>query len=719
MRKFSSLLFILLLLLVGCSQELDVTPVQPQGESVKAHVSLKVAPMTIHYVNTPPATTKSFDPALVDENQISDLWVAQYDRGTGAFIRKYYVDDVSATSVEILLAPTLSGSSNLYFMANLGPVLKTSYTEAEFLKQVKDINTESDILINGKAISGVTKRNLPMFGKKENMVVPAGGTLDALTVELTKMVARIDITYTVPTTLAADFNLEKVRICNVPSGIQLAPSAVATSTPTTTVPVQNYEPMALTAITGTNTVTFYVPENQKGEGSNTAKTEQRFKSGIPDATYVEFMGHTTGIQGGEEVGYCVYLGKDIYNDYNVTRNVKYATTVTLADISPSDQRVKYHSANCYLLKPGGTITVPVVTANYSDLGIQIPDVTKNWSAGVYWQTVSGLVTVSTATMSKGYFTVTAPSNALEGNAIVFVKDPTTTNSSILWSWHIWVTNDDINRVDFQETVNGYTFMDRNLGATERCSPMNSNVKWGYQYCGGFYYQWGRKDPFIGTAELNKANPIINNMWDGTNDLVPPATYALPETSSITVTKATNNKYIYYADASATPISYSNQLLVATRFPLLFLNNWTGSTATTASNGENSWGGEFNQPKSPYDPCPEGWRVPSGKYKGTVISPPWGSTVTGSGFPSASLKNGEAFYMSNGALSGTYYAFPATGNIQANYTFFEVGIAGGVWTATLAYAGSTSAKTLYYSSTVTPQTDRIRDKAYQIRCVKQP
>ena len=79
----------------------------------------------------------------------------------------------------------------------------------------------------------------------------------------------------------------------------------------------------------------------------------------------------------------------------------------------------------------------------------------------------------------------------EGNLVLAGYDA---KGEIIWSWHLWFT-------DEPEMMNSNAFvvMDRNLGATyapqknSTVAPTdNNNLKETY----GFYYQWGRKDPFI-------------------------------------------------------------------------------------------------------------------------------------------------------------------------------------------------------------------------------
>lgn len=75
----------------------------------------------------------------------------------------------------------------------------------------------------------------------------------------------------------------------------------------------------------------------------------------------------------------------------------------------------------------------------------------------------------------------------EGNATISLLDA---NHRVLWSWHIWVTDYDP-EVTNETYVNGTgaVMMTRNLGALSRSG----------EKAFGFYYQWGRKDPFTNTS----------------------------------------------------------------------------------------------------------------------------------------------------------------------------------------------------------------------------
>lgn len=70
---------------------------------------------------------------------------------------------------------------------------------------------------------------------------------------------------------------------------------------------------------------------------------------------------------------------------------------------------------------------------------------------------------------------------IEGNALIALMDG---DGHILWSWHVWVSNNAITAV----SANGLEWMDRNLGALNNDPADIANR--------GMLYQWGRKEPFL-------------------------------------------------------------------------------------------------------------------------------------------------------------------------------------------------------------------------------
>lgn len=184
----------------------------------------------------------------------------------------------------------------------------------------------------------------------------------------------------------------------------------------------------------------------------------------------------------------------------------------------------------------------------------------------------------------------------EGNIIIGLKKKD--QDFYLWSWHLWVTsyNPEEDMVALPEVFegalqedfinHGRMIMGRDLGAlcNEAGNPKSI----------GLLYQWGRKDPFIAP-----------DAWGDTD-----MTYKYPvemsqsyETDGTLLKCVMNPQTIYY---SADVFTSAESIM---------------SGHLSAGNGANRWGGcaSHTDPtwteneKTIYDPCPEGWRVPAGRY----------------------------------------------------------------------------------------------------------
>lgn len=81
----------------------------------------------------------------------------------------------------------------------------------------------------------------------------------------------------------------------------------------------------------------------------------------------------------------------------------------------------------------------------------------------------------------------------EGNILLAAVNE---NDEIIWSWHLWITDqpDEHNYINHEGKI--YTVMDRNIGATR--ADRGSGEQW--RESAGFVYQWGRKDPFHDAIE---------------------------------------------------------------------------------------------------------------------------------------------------------------------------------------------------------------------------
>lgn len=142
-----------------------------------------------------------------------------------------------------------------------------------------------------------------------------------------------------------------------------------------------------------------------------------------------------------------------------------------------------------------------------------------------------------------------------GNAIIAVK----AGSTILWSWHIWVVNDNSFMSNPIKIDGVGEFMDRNLGAFASASNSESR---------GLYYQWGRKDP------IRRNNPEIAT---GPKD----------------ISTVTQNPSKFYKNAG----------------------NWS-----TDSSG--LWSDTSTDAMLKYNPCPKGWTIPSSGICKLLINEAW-------------------------------------------------------------------------------------------------
>ena len=159
---------------------------------------------------------------------------------------------------------------------------------------------------------------------------------------------------------------------------------------------------------------------------------------------------------------------------------------------------------------------------------------------------------------------------------------------ILWTWHLWIQ--PYLKV---QRVGQYSMIDRNLGATytpenESGGLNDSNCKATY----GFYYQWGRKDPFFGTDTYWFEKE--DGEWDWQNKVkTSPA-------SSIN-------------ESFENPLTYNTSVTGNKYWQTTY---WPGGNESGSGSGEvnHLWGYAGSTQsglafvKTMHDPCPPGYRV---------------------------------------------------------------------------------------------------------------
>jgi uncharacterized protein (TIGR02145 family) len=221
-------------------------------------------------------------------------------------------------------------------------------------------------------------------------------------------------------------------------------------------------------------------------------------------------------------------------------------------------------------------------------------------------------------------------------------------------------------------------MDRNLGAT--------SAEPGEVGALGLLYQWGRKDPFLGSSSI-------------TSDIFAKSTGSWPST--------------VYSSSSNGTIEY------AVKNPMTFItmnssnDDWyyTGYSSTENTRWESE--------KTIYDPCPAGWRVPDGGSNGVWSKALGYSLETTSKYDTAN--EGMNFFGNFGSASTIWY--PTSGYRDGNNgALGYVGLSGLYWSATPSsrYAYYRYAHYLLFRDDgyLNPAFDHNRTSGRSVRCVQE-
>ena len=322
------------------------------------------------------------------------------------------------------------------------------------------------------------------------------------------------------------------------------------------------------------------------------------------------------------------------------------------------------SANCYIISEAGLYKFSTVKGNSSK------SVGAVSSAEVLWETFGTDVTPNVGDLVKnisyknGEVTFQTADTFTRGNAVIAAKDA---SGNILWSWHIWLTDQPQAQVYNNDAG---TMMDRNLGATS-ATPGDVGAL-------GLLYQWGRKDPFLGSSSISR-NTIAKS------------TITWPSA----VKSDSSNGTIDYATANPTTyITYNNKNY-----------DWyyTGDSSTDNTRWTTS-----SSVKSIYDPCPAGWRVPDGGRNGIWSKAGFGTTTYDS------TNKGMSFSISS--PSTTWY--PASGyRSKDDGGLFVVGSIGYYWSAS-PYSYYAYYLIFYGNGEVIPSNDSNRANGFSVRCLQE-
>ena len=328
------------------------------------------------------------------------------------------------------------------------------------------------------------------------------------------------------------------------------------------------------------------------------------------------------------------------------------------------------SANCHIVSKQGEYYFKPVKGESNESVGNISSVCVLWESFGTSATPRVGDLIKSVDYKDGMVVFETADTFKEGNAVIAAKDA---SGEILWSWHIWLTDQPQGQVYYN---NAGTMMDRNLGATST-TPGDVGAL-------GLLYQWGRKDPFLGSASI----------------------------SSITIAKST----ITWPDEVSSN-SRTGTIAYATANPTTFItyndsdSDWyyTGSSSTDNTRWTTS-----ESSKSIYDPCPAGWRVPDGGYNGV-----WSKALgSGSYFDYTYNSTNEGMNFSDKFGSASTIWYPASGcRLGNDGSLSNVGYDGLYWSAS-PYNFYANYLCFFYNGVVYPSKYYYRAYGFSVRCLQE-
>lgn len=452
--------------------------------------------------------------------------------------------------------------------------------------------------------------------------------------------------------------------------------------------------------------------------------------------------HTTALQNAPVRG-------NVSSPYNLSNQTNGGTTVQ-------------NTANCYMVSAPGYYSFPLVYGNaiknsktnesayktnrigssilsrfinHTGNDITNPYISKNAGctpseAELVWQDAPNLITdIKYNDTDNGNISFTVNKNTIQqGNAVIAIKD---VGNNVLWSWHIWVTDEDISNVIEVTNYSNrkYEFMPVNLGwcdgyvqnyaernckirftAGNQCKEITIKQASSSIVIGGNnpYYQWGRKDPFLPSNGLytNCSNKTWYNK-DGVSSTNPPAT------EDFTIGIACIKNFIL------NPNVMHNQKLGQ-----FFYNLWNANCFQIPSS-------EIEVVKTIYDPSPVGFKLPNsyaftgfsvrgGRYLNQTynIKGVWDNSLRGWNFYTNNSKNKTIFFSAAGYRSfySGYRGNAPTVSPGEDYLsgeVYDVGTEGDYWMA--EPNSSTSSCNLFFTSLkIDPKQTVYRSWALSVR-----
>ena len=307
------------------------------------------------------------------------------------------------------------------------------------------------------------------------------------------------------------------------------------------------------------------------------------------------------------------------------------------------------TANCYLIQGYGNYRFRSVIGNTDATVGNVKSVEVLWESFGTDEMPNVGDLISSVSYKNGYIRFSTPENFRDGNAVIAAKN---SKGTILWSWHIWCAEEGFNGQVYYNDAG--IMMDRNLGATS-ATPGDVGAL-------GLLYQWGRKDPFMGSSSISSsAMAASTGTWNS----------------------ASGGSA---ANAEANPMTFY----------------------TSMSMPNESWASL----KTVNDPCPTGWRVPDGGKNGV-----WSKSIgSSSSFDYTYHGTNKGINFSGKFGSDQTIWYPASGRNDASSPS-AVGNYGYYWSASRHSSASAYCLNFSTGGSGYPATDYVSACGFSVRCQK--
>lgn len=264
----------------------------------------------------------------------------------------------------------------------------------------------------------------------------------------------------------------------------------------------------------------------------------------------------------------VHEAGDVSVERSKYQTISFTAVDNYVDLSASG------TANCYMITEPGSYKFKATTkGNGVSTSCGLSPATTGISALKSYYTDGEAFLSGAFSLVDDYVYFTTQGGTLPAGTILLSGNDA--SGTTLWSWHLWA-NPAIEDVTLSD---GTTWLNMNLGAHQVAfNPLGFN---------GYYYQWGRKDPFQQVLG-------VSNVLDA-----PFVSHASQTDGSLT--NSIKNPHIFYGSYNTGGANIQDWCTFDddVKYYDWWNKNITADQQTTAAPG-----------KTMFDPCPPGYHVPT-------------------------------------------------------------------------------------------------------------